>query len=68
MELITAFPKFENLEIKDTCFTNLSPLSYIFEFETEKGRQSVCLQRPWRTNDWIIDECTDICKENEIDN
>lgn len=66
-EILSEYPKFKDLEIKDTCLTNIAPLSFIFEFETDDGRKSICIQQPWRTNRWIIDECDEICKETEID-
>jgi len=65
-DIIIKFPKLETLEIRDTCLTNVFPLSYIFEFETENGRKSLCLNRRGKTHDWITNECDDICKEYEI--
>ena len=45
-----SYPEFKNYIVSETCISNISPLTSVYEFNVNNSRKYICAQNPWRTN------------------
>ena len=66
-EIILYNSKYKNMDVMNTCIVDVTPLSFVYELRGFEGeRISLCAQRPWRTNSWMIEECDTMCREFQV--